>query len=140
MDLLPAWRSAKEAGQSAPKAYFGLYPFCWKNNWEQSFEALSGGGRLFVAPILQQLIMNRDPKGVLDWADRVAQWDFDRLIPCHLNSPVTTNAAAFRQAFAFLEREPNTDHSPLPPDDFELLRDIEAQLIRRKITPPATKI
>lgn len=140
MDFGPAWREARAAGKSAPKAYFGLYPFCWKNDWERSFDALSGEGRLFVAPILQQLILNRDPKGVLDWADRVAAWDFDRLIPCHLESPVITNAVAFRQAFAFLEREPSAGHLPLPPDDFELLRDIEAQLVRRKITPPAKVI
>ena len=132
-----AWREAREAGKSAPKAYFGLYPFCWKNDWERSFDALSCGGRLFVAPILQQLILNRDPKGVLDWADRVAAWDLDRLIPCHLESPVMTNSIAFRQAFAFLEREPSAGHLPLPPDEFKLLRDIEAQLVRRKITPPA---
>ena len=140
MEFGSAWREAREAGKSAPKAYFGLYPFCWKNDWEQSFDALSGEGRLFVAPILQQLILNRDPKGVLDWADRVAAWDFDRLIPCHLESPVITNAVAFRQAFAFLEREPSAGHLALPPDDFELLRDIEAQLVRRKITPPAKVI
>ncbi len=138
LDLGPAWAEAKAAGDRAAKAYFGLYPFRWNADWERSFEALSGGGRLFVAPILQQLILNRDPQAVLDWADRVAQWQFDRLIPCHLASPVQTNTIAFRQAFAFLEPQPERpQNQPLPQEDFALLRDIEAQLLSRKITPPA---
>ncbi len=138
IDLGPAWKEAKAAGDRAARAYFGLYPFRWNRDWERSFDALSGDGRLFVAPILQQLILNRDPQGVLDWADRVAQWQFDRLIPCHLASPVQTNAIAFRQAFAFLEPQPKLpEHQPLPQEDFALLRDIEEQLISRKITPSA---
>jgi Domain of unknown function (DUF4336) len=141
LDFGPAWKDAQEAGDRAPQAYFGLYPFRWKVGWERSFDALSGGGRLFVAPILQQLILNRDPQGVLDWADRVAQWQFDRLIACHLDSPVRTNAIAFRQAFGFLDRSSKRlENQPLPQEDFALLRDIEAQLLSRKITPPARRL
>ncbi len=137
MDLGPAWKEAQAAGDRAPKAYFGLYPFRWNAGWERSFEALAGDGRLFVAPILQQLILNRDPQVVLDWADRVATWGFDRIIACHLDSPVLTNAIAFRQAFAFLERSPkHPENQPLPQADFALLRDIEDQLLSRQITPP----
>jgi len=46
--------------------------------------SLSVRGGLLVAPILQKLILNRNPVEVLDFADKVAQWDIERIIPAHL--------------------------------------------------------
>lgn len=57
-----------------------------------------------MAPILQVLLLNRDPEPVLDWADRVAQWPFRRVIPCHLANDVATTPQEFRKAFRFLEK------------------------------------
>jgi Domain of unknown function (DUF4336) len=48
----------------------------------KSFKAISGG--LLVAPILQTLILNRNPIETLDFADSVAKWDIERIIPGHL--------------------------------------------------------
>ncbi|MEB3233021.1 MAG: DUF4336 domain-containing protein, partial [Leptolyngbyaceae bacterium] len=96
-------RDARLGGDRSRQGYFGLYPFRWDDDWQKSFDALSGNGRLLVAPVLQQLILNRDPKTVLRWADTIAQWDFQRLISCHFDAPVMTTPQAFRQAFAFLE-------------------------------------
>lgn len=129
-------RDALKAPDRSRKAYFGWFPFQWKPDWQRSFEALRGEGRLFVAPILQQLILNRAPQETLDWANRVAQWNFQRIIPCHLESPVAANPQQFRQAFAFLERSSAQAH-PLPEADFELLREVEAALNKRGITPPS---
>ncbi len=136
IDLVPAWREARSANGKASKAYFGLYPFRWKPDWEKSFDLLSAGGRLFVAPILQQLILNRDPKQVLAWADRVMLWPFTRIVGCHLEAPITAGPREFRSAFSFLERESEFKTLALPQDDFALLRDIEAVLLERGITPP----
>lgn len=61
-------------------------------------------GGLLVAPILQVLLLNRDPDSVLDWADEVSSWPFTRVIPCHLANDVATTPQEFRQAFSFLER------------------------------------
>lgn len=61
-------------------------------------------GGLLVAPILQVLLLNRDPGPVLDWADRVAKWPFRRVIPCHLANDVATTPQEFRKAFRFLEK------------------------------------
>ena len=41
-----------------------------------------------MAPILQVLILNRNPVEVLDWADRVARWDFKRVVPAHLKNDI----------------------------------------------------
>lgn len=135
-------REAFQAADRSKKAYFGLFPFRWKENWQRSFEALHGNGRLFVAPILQTLILNRASKETIDWANRVAQWDFQRIIPCHFAAPVEATPSQFRQAFCFLETLRNEagqagyDVSFLPEEDFELLREIEQVLNKRKITPP----
>jgi hypothetical protein len=135
-------RDAFNAPNRSRKSYFGIFPFRWKEGWQRSFEALRGNGRLFVAPILQTLILNRASKETIDWANRVAQWDFQRIIPCHLAAPIEATPAQFRQAFRFLESPiangefSSYDFSPLPEEDFELLRDIEQELDKWKITPP----
>jgi hypothetical protein len=59
----------------------GVYPWDWVGDDIASFNALKGG--LLVAPILQQLILNREPIEVLDFADEVAKWPFKRIIPAH---------------------------------------------------------
>lgn len=136
LDLGPAWQEARSAGSKAAKAYWGLYPFRWKPNWEKSFEALAAGGRLFVAPILQQLILNRDPQQVIDWADRVMAWPFCRIIGCHLAAPIVAGPREFRQAFSFLERRSAFTIEELPKEDFALLQEIETVLLKTGITPP----
>ncbi|MFB2921327.1 MULTISPECIES: DUF4336 domain-containing protein [Aerosakkonema] len=135
---------ALSAPDRSKKAYFGLFPFKWKDDWQRSFEALFGGGRLFVAPVLQTLILNRAPKETIDWANRVASWDFQRIVPCHLDSPIETTPRQFRQAFAFLEKYPSADegvlgsaNQPLVENDFEFLRELEVTLNKTRITPPA---
>ena len=66
-----------------------------------SFKALQGG--LLVAPILQQLILNREPIEVLDFADKVAQWPIERIIPAHLKNNLIYTGKDYRAAFTFLE-------------------------------------
>lgn len=131
-----AWRDSFLSSERSKKAYFGLFPFQWKYDWKQSFDALRGGGRLFVAPILQQLILNRSPRETLGWVDRVASWDFERIIPCHFDVPILADPVEFRQAFCFLESSFSGD-SLLPVADFQLLREIEAKLLERGVLPPA---
>ncbi len=126
--------NALKASDRSRKAYFGLYPFHWQPNWEYAFHALRGLGRPFVAPILQQLILNRSPQATLSWVDRIAQWNFDHIIPCHFTAPIAADPQQFRQAFAFLD--PQTNSHPLPDADVQLLRRIEAGLVQRKILPP----
>jgi hypothetical protein len=131
VNWLEAFRRARQAPDRAKQAYFGLFPFHWQEGWQQSFAALRGNGRLFVAPVLQALILNRAPQATLAWAERVASWDFQRIIPCHFDSPLTASPREFRQAFAFLENSPT-----LPEVDFALLRQLDAFLRRWGIVPP----
>ena len=45
-------RDALKAPDRSKSAYFGWFPFQWKTDWQRSFQALQGNGRLFVAPHL----------------------------------------------------------------------------------------
>ncbi|ARV60383.1 hypothetical protein BZZ01_18670 [Nostocales cyanobacterium HT-58-2] len=143
-----ALRDAMKAPVHSAKAYFGLFPFRWKENWKQSFDALRGNGRLFVAPILQTLILPQAPTQVLNWADKIAAWDFGRIISCHFDSPIEASPHQFRRAFAFLEKKPSAyenlfenSSQPLPEEDLRFIKELEANLIQRGIaTPPKEKV
>lgn len=133
-------RQAWNAPDRSRQAYFGLFPFQWQPNWEQSFTALRGNGRLFVAPILQTLILDRSPQTTLDWVDRVAGWEFQQIIPCHFEAPLTVTPRQFQQAFDFLRNphrvELGRGHPPLPIADFEFLLELEQNLSKIGVTPP----
>lgn len=133
-----ALREALKAPDTSRRAYFGLYPFHWKPDWQQSFQALRREGRLLVAPILQTLILNRGPQETLDWAYRVARWEFSQIIPCHFTAPIVAGPAEFRQAFAFLEQplDAPATADTLPKADLEVLRELEQALIKGGVTPP----
>lgn len=145
---VPPWTNILKDALTAPeksyKAYFGLFPFKWRHNWQRSFYALQGNGRLFVAPILQTLILNRAPRETINWADKVASWDFQWIIPCHFDAPIKAQPQQFRQAFSFLEKQPavsaglfSSSSYPLPEEDFQLLKEIDAGLYKNRIVPPA---
>lgn len=137
------FRDAFQAPQHSPKAYFGLFPFRWREDWQQSFEILRGNGRLFVAPILQILILPQAPKQVLTWADQVASWDFRQIIACHFDSPIQASPVEFRQAFNFLEKPPvlsedlsGNSNQPLSEDDMQFIRELEVNLTKQGIAKP----
>jgi len=137
-----AIREALRAPDHSPKAYFGLFPFQWQEGWERSFEALRGDGRPFVAPILQTLILDHALQDVIAWADRVASWEFQQIIPCHFDAPIAANPEQFRQALAVFE-QPAADQllfgsmcQPLPEADVQFLKQLEETLDRQGITSP----
>jgi hypothetical protein len=126
------WRESFTAPDRSRQNYFGLYPFEWQSIWQQGFKDLHDGGKLLVAPILQTLILNRAPTETIAWVDRVAQWNFDRIIPCHFDAPLSATPDDFRAAFAFLDA-PDLD---LPKPDLQLLQQIDRQLVRWRIIFP----
>jgi hypothetical protein len=134
---VPQWGTVLQDARKAPdrsrKAYFGLYPFQWKEQWTNSFNALRQNNGLLVAPILQGVIFNRGPLEVLTWADKVSRWGFKRIIPCHFEAPIEADGAQFRQGFDFLRG----DNSRLNTADFELIRELGEKLTKTGITPPA---
>jgi hypothetical protein len=132
------WRESLTAPERVRQNYFGLYPFDWQSQWQQRFMDLRGDGKLLVAPILQTLILNRAPQSTLTWVDRVAQWEFEQIIPCHFDAPVAATPAQFRAAFDFLA--PDSLPDLIPAADVQLLRQIDRQLTWWQIIYPAQKL
>ncbi|TFI51104.1 DUF4336 domain-containing protein [Mastigocladus laminosus UU774] len=135
-----AFRDALKAPNRSRKAYFGVFPFRWQENWQHSFEALRNQGRPFVAPILQTLIFPQDPTQVMHWVEQVANWDFQQIIACHFDSPIQATPDQFRQAFAFLEQKSSvSENHSLLAEDTKFIRELEANLIRWGIATPPKK-
>jgi Domain of unknown function (DUF4336) len=129
------WRESLKAPDRSKQNYFGLYPFRWQIGWQQRFSNLREDNRLLVAPILQTLILNRAPKSTIAWVDRVAEWDFHQIIPCHFDAPIPATPQQFRSAFNFLKPHSSND-SGLSVADFQLLQKIEQKLVRWRIIFP----
>ncbi|MDX2213548.1 MAG: DUF4336 domain-containing protein [Oculatellaceae cyanobacterium bins.114] len=138
-----AFQESFKAPDRSKKAYLGLFPFRWKPSWEAAFRQMSRQGQLLVAPILQALILNRAPKEAIAWANRVASWDFQQIIPCHFDAPVTATPSQFRQAFAFLEKQPlkgrllESESASLPKEDVAFLNELSQTLTKVRVVPPA---
>jgi len=109
--------------------FFGIYPWDWIDNKDvPSFNALKGG--LLVAPILQKLILNRNPVEVLDFANQVSQWKFKRIIPGHLKNNLQYDGLAYKRAFDFLTVKGIKPGFPKPlKDDLQTLNDANVNLI-----------
>lgn len=116
--------------------FIGIYPWDWVGDDKASFDALTGG--LFVAPILQTLILNRNPIEVLDFADAVSKWDIERIIPAHFQNNLKYTGADFRKAYTFLEKggEPKGQPKPLA-GDLQLLKDAEQNLLVQGAISPS---
>ena len=132
--LFQTLKEAKLSGDRTAKNYFGLYPFDWQSNWQESFESLSSGGRLLVAPILRNLILNRQPQDVLSWVDEIASWNIQQIIPCHLEAPIAASGEEIKVAFSFLKEGSQVS---LPAPDMEFMESLDRNLQRLKVTPPA---
>jgi len=128
-----AWRSPHKS----PQTYWGLYPFQWQTDWQEAFSTLAQDGRVLVAPILQTLILNRAPMATLQWADRVASWNFNQIIPCHFSAPVKASPDEFRRAFNFLAAN---NPEVLPEADLATLRYIDALLYKPGLVPPPVSL
>ncbi|KAJ1423085.1 hypothetical protein B484DRAFT_331915 [Ochromonadaceae sp. CCMP2298] len=107
--------SLSRLGQGAVPISGGLYPWSWVGRFASLFGgSVSPAPGLLVAPILQTLILNREPERVLEWADRVGSWKFSRIIPSHLENNIRADGRAFRAAFSFLDAQPQTSQSKRP--------------------------
>lgn len=81
----------------------GWQPFTWRAASEEaSFARYSANGRPTLLPIIQ-IILNR---GVADgslrrWVSTVQRWDFERVVPAHLDAPIAMGPAQFAEPFDF---------------------------------------
>ena len=118
IDVVPFSEAIKEAGKIDDSLKplgdgavpYNLYPWAWhEGNADQTnFDVISQNGELFCPPILTKLILDREPDKTLEWVDRVAdRFDFERIIPGHLNNNVQAGPKEFKAAFDVLRSNPN---------------------------------
>lgn len=88
----------------------GWKPFQWKSEEDElkSFQTYSKGGKPTIFPIIQ-IILARGNSGqaTQEWVDKVSQWDFNRVIPAHLDAPLAMGPAEFRSNFDFIREGVN---------------------------------
>ena len=105
----------RELGKGAIPINGGLYPWSWVRSEEKNFKALERSG-LFVAPILSKLILDREPKKVLAWANDVSKWPIKRIIPCHYTNNIRAGGKDFKKAFDFLDSKKKSSNSAMKED------------------------
>lgn len=121
--------------------WLGFIAWKWSDSWPASFEALSGGGRPFVPPILQEVVLSREPQAVLDFAQRVAKdFAFTSILPAHFE-PVQATPRQWLDAFRpFGPTGTTATRSDFPgalPDaDLAFLRMFEATLVKQGTIRP----
>jgi hypothetical protein len=71
--------------------------FTWDASWKKGFDALCAQ-TMFVPPILQVLAFPRRRDEVKRWAETVASWDFERIVPGHLDAPIDAGPREFAAA------------------------------------------
>lgn len=71
-------------------------------NPSEAFMSISG--RWIVGPVCYSLVYGgKIRKDVLDWSERLCEWDFEQIIPGHFAGPVKGNRDDVRRAFQVLE-------------------------------------
>jgi len=137
-----ATKAYKERRPDINSDFAGIYPWTWDGDEESSWRGLTGTkNKPLVAPILQTLLLNRSPVEVIDFADKVGGWQFNRIIPAHLKNNLRLNGKDYRGAFGFLEAQgvPNGFPKPLKAD-LQPLLDAEQSLLASGAIVPAPPI
>ena len=107
----------------------GFFAWRWRPEWRGAFDALRGGGRPFVPPILQELVLSREPDRVLSFAERVANdFKFTSILPAHFE-PVVAGPREWLDAFRPFGPTGINYPGALPEADLGFLRQFERQLV-----------
>jgi len=96
-----------------------------------SFEAIAG--KVFVSPVVRTFIYERSVDEHLAWVRDIAAWNFNRIVPAHLDAPISAGPKDFLRAFDFLV---NPDQNPLPAGDMRPLNAISKLLTISGLVPP----
>jgi len=73
------------------KSHFGIYPFLWDKDWEESKSVIMGENspKIQIAPVLQRLIFPRSKELLSSWLNQVKKFDgMKYLISAHYSSPL----------------------------------------------------
>ena len=99
-------RTSLAPGCRSRRAHFGLYPFRWRQHWQEAVDTLlpPGPPRIQVAAVLERLVFPRARPALLAWLRQLAGLsDLAWLIPAHYEAPVACSAAQLEALAAELE-------------------------------------
>lgn len=118
-----------------------LYPWTWPGNDSdiENFKTISQNGKLFCPPILTKLILDREPKRTISWVDTICKrFDFQRVIPSHLNNDVKAGPKEFSEAFDMLRSTPEKIYPQRAlPEDLALLQKASDVLTDLHVVAPS---
>jgi hypothetical protein len=83
-----------------PYGWAGWMPLGWKSPEKEleAFNAYAANGKPTIYTVVQ-IILSRGDSGraLQEWVDKVTQWDFERVIPQHLDAPLNIGPKEFAE-------------------------------------------
>lgn len=78
----------------------GWKPFSFGADEGKDFETFSAKGKPTIYPVIQ-IILARGPDEVQRWLSVVTKWNFERVVPMHLDAPLAIGPSEFASTFDF---------------------------------------
>jgi hypothetical protein len=115
------------------RSHFGLFPFRWREGWEQEAEALMPADRRpQVAAVLERLVFPRQRAALVAWLRRLAALGEIRwLVPAHYEAPAPIDAAVLVGLAETLETRPWA----VDEGSWAFLAGIDRALVRTGVVP-----
>ena len=137
--LFYIFKYAFKKGLRNKKAHFGIYPFLWEKNWEDSLINIMGEDlpKIQVAPVLQKLIFPRSKEILCMWLDDVKDYDdMKYLISAHYSSLINFTKTECKNLLEDIQSG-RWDNSPL---DSNFLTNFYNKLSELNIIPDDQRI
>ena len=137
LDIPPIFEVLKTAfkpGTLNPKAHFGLFPFKWKSNWEESALKIIGQNKpiLQVAPVIQRLVFPRAQKAFITWLNKLESLQgISWLISAHYSGKVRFS----KNEIQSLKNKINKSDWANNEGDFSFLGWLDQKLLKIGVVP-----
>ena len=132
--LIDILRNSFKKGLRNKKSHFGIYPFLWDKDWEDSLSEIMGktNPKIQIAPVLQKLIFPRSKEILCKWLEKVKTFeDMEYLISAHFSAPVNFTKEDCQK----LINEINSEKWDKSPEDNKFLINLYRSLFKLGIIP-----